>query len=223
MATNRINRLCGARLRRKPGFYCKRLAARGHLRCRLHGGTVHSGKHVSEPPDHRFSLARANAAVSLPHRQNPRPGGLARADRATRLPNGQFAPEPPRPPRDQMTTRALSTIRVIQMARRKSLPTPPVGQSKVATKPWTELTKAERLNTATDLALGIVKDILELGVDPSDVKLLAQVKDTALTVISQAIRLGESELRMRDPAARVGSVEEFYRRYDDGSSEESER
>jgi len=78
------------------------------------------------------------------------------------------------------------------------------------------LTKAERLNTATDLALGIVKDILELGVDPSDVKLLAQVKDTALTVISQQIRI-EAE-RLREPRARGGSVEEFYRRYDGGSS-----
>ena len=98
----------------------------------------------------------------------------------------------------------------------------PVPTAGAALLPRT-LSKADKHSAATDLALDIVRQILELGVDPSDVKLLAQVKETALTVISQAIRLGESELRMRDPAARVGSVEEFYRRYDDGSSEESER
>jgi hypothetical protein len=69
------------------------------------------------------------------------------------------------------------------------------------------LSKAEKLSRATDLALGIVKDILELGVDPSDVKLLAQVKDTALTIISQQIRVDEGGLR--SPQSAVGSYDDM--------------
>jgi hypothetical protein len=55
--------------------------------------------------------------------------------------------------------------------------------------------KAERLSGATDMALGIVERILQLGVTPDNLKLLALVKDTALTIIGQQIRVDESRMR----------------------------
>ena len=63
--------------------------------------------------------------------------------------------------------------------------------------------------------------LLELPFDPENLRLLAHQKDAALTIISQQIRI-EAE-RLRAPPARGGSVEEFYRRYDGGCSEKSER
>ena len=74
------------------------------------------------------------------------------------------------------------------MAMKK--PTMPAVPSGVSLR-----SKADKLSRATELALDIVQQILELGVDPSDVKLLAQVKDTALTIISQQIRVDEGRLR----------------------------
>jgi hypothetical protein len=52
-------------------------------------------------------------------------------------------------------------------------------------------------------------------------KAAALQSNLALGIISGQIRIGEA--RLRAPPARGGSVEEFYRRYDGGSFEESER
>jgi hypothetical protein len=65
----------------------------------------------------------------------------------------------------------------------------------VPDKPWSEMTKAERLSAATDLGLGIVREILQLGVDPDNPKLLKIVQETALSTISQQIRVDEAKLR----------------------------
>jgi hypothetical protein len=77
-------------------------------------------------------------------------------------------------------------------------------------RPRESLTKAERLGRATDLALTCVMEILELGIDPSDTKTLAIVKDTALNIISQQIRLDAlKELHARgDATAGNGRAEE---------------
>ena len=77
---------------------------------------------------------------------------------------------------------------------RKAVPALP-ADAVPAVKPWDEMSKAEKLSAATELALDNVKQILELGINPEDVKLLAQVKDTALTIISQQIRIEENELK----------------------------
>jgi hypothetical protein len=71
-----------------------------------------------------------------------------------------------------------------------------------APKAWESMSKAEKLSAATDLALGIVHQILELGIDARDVKLLAQVKDTALAIISAQVRVDEKALsRQQDRLA----------------------
>jgi len=81
----------------------------------------------------------------------------------------------------------------------------------VPPRTWDDLTKAEKLSRAADLALDCARQILELGIDRSDVKLLAQVKDTALNIISQQIRLDalkELQVRGDAPAAKVRDEEQ---------------
>jgi hypothetical protein len=62
-------------------------------------------------------------------------------------------------------------------------------------RPWDELTTGEKLAANTDLSLDIIRQILELRVDPDNVKLLAQIKDAALSIISHQIRVEEGRLR----------------------------
>ena len=81
------------------------------------------------------------------------------------------------------------------MAKKKTtVPAVPAEAAALAAKPWGEMTKAQRLAHNTDLALGAVKTILELEVDPANLKLLGHIKDTALGVISQQIRVDERQL-----------------------------
>ena len=97
---------------------------------------------------------------------------------------------------------------------------PAIAAAGVPAKPRADMTKGERLSHNVDLSLEFTRQLLELPFDPANLKLLGHQKDAALTLISQQIRV-ETE-RLRAPPARGGSVEEFYRRYDGGSSEESE-
>jgi hypothetical protein len=62
-------------------------------------------------------------------------------------------------------------------------------------KPWDELTTPEKLAANADLSLDIIREILGLGVDPDNVKLLAQIKDAALSIISHQIRVDEGKFR----------------------------
>ena len=86
------------------------------------------------------------------------------------------------------------------------------GRAVAATneRPWESLTKSEKLGRAIELALNSSREILGLGIDPSDAKTLAIVKDTALNIISQQIRLDAlKELHARgDATAGNGRAEE---------------
>ena len=116
-------------------------------------------------------------------------GEIARFPNGRRrgVPNGARAP-------DKHIRRAQLVIERLRNMVRKAVPALP-ADAVPAVKPWDEMTKAEKLSAATELALDNVRQILELGINPEDVKLLAQVKDTALTIISQQIRIEESALR----------------------------
>jgi hypothetical protein len=101
--------------------------------------------------------------------------------------------------RDKLVTKALAMVRRAMSERdldrrRNRLPA-------VRDKQWDEMTKAEKLSHNADLGLDVVKSILELGVDPRDPKILGFVKDTALTIIGQQIRVDEEE-RRRHPNDR---------------------
>ena len=111
-----------------------------------------------------------------------------------RFPNGRRRGVPNgAPPADKHIRRAQLVIERLKDMVKKSVPALPTDA--VPAKPWDEMTKAEKLSAATELALDNVRQILELGINPEDVKLLAQVKDTALTIISQQIRIEENELK----------------------------
>jgi hypothetical protein len=73
-------------------------------------------------------------------------------------------------------------------------------------KPWGEMTKAEKLGFTTDLGLDIVKSILELGVDLGNLKLLKIVKEAALTVISQQIRVDEGQMRSQQSVQQIAAI-----------------
>jgi hypothetical protein len=100
----------------------------------------------------------------------------------------------------------------------RALPT--VAAAGDPARPWGNMSKGERMSYSADLALNFTRQLLELPFDPKNLKLLGHQKDAALTIISQQIRI-EAE-RLRAPPARGGSVQEFYERYNDGPSEESE-
>jgi hypothetical protein len=88
----------------------------------------------------------------------------------------------------------------------------PSGQVPDSVRPWESMSKAEKLSKAADLALDAARQILELGVDPSDPRLLQIVKDTALSVIAQQVRVDTAVL----------SVTAGKRRLDEMSDEELE-
>src|SRR6516165_10727142 len=96
----------------------------------------------------------------------------------------------------------------------------PVPEPSVPAKQYADMSKAERMSHNADLALDFTRQLLELPFDRENLKLLGHQKDAALTIISQQIRI-EAE-RLRAPPARGGGVQEFYERYNGGSSEESE-
>jgi hypothetical protein len=73
-------------------------------------------------------------------------------------------------------------------------------------KVWDEMSSGEKLAANADLSLDIIRQILALEIDPENVKLLAQIKDVALTVISQQIRVDEGKLR---PPASEGRLVEY--------------
>jgi hypothetical protein len=134
-----------------------------------------------------------------------------------RLPCGRRPRGSPKRPKGPIIARAQRIIEAV-MAKR-SVPATPPGAS-VAAKPWAEMTKAEKLSANTDLSLDVTRQILELGVDPSDPKVLGHVKDTALTLIGQQIRLDSERLRT-SRAEGGGRLDEFYRSLDASEREPS--
>ena len=72
-----------------------------------------------------------------------------------------------------------------------------------AERPWPELSKADKLAAATDLGLDVSMKILtdggrlldERGLEGMDPKLLAEVRGTALSIISDQIRIDAAALQ----------------------------
>jgi hypothetical protein len=192
------------------GFPCANWATRGKLRCRLHGGAVNSGRHLSEDVHHSRSLAKARAAVVWPHPTYGIAGGLSRAETARRLPNGRFAVNAkPRQERDKTIVRAQSIIRIEEMKKRKdaSVLSPVVPQPVPPVVPWSNKTKGEKLSELVDLSLEQNRRILSLEFDPDDrspanLKLISILSNTALQVISQRAKLDRGILCAVDEAER---------------------
>jgi hypothetical protein len=196
-------RLCNARTR--SGGRCRRPAMPDHWRCRLHGGLAGRPKGIAAHPNTIAALRRGRQRWLEQMR-------LAKAaGRIDKIPGGRKPRGAPHHNADKTIVRAQRLIEGMMMAKKSMLFEAPGDKPlTIPTKSWDQMSKADRLSAATDLGLGIVKEILELGVDPSDVKLLAQVKDTALTIISQQIKVDET--RMRSSQSAVGTYDDMFRR-----------
>jgi hypothetical protein len=186
---------------------CRKPALTGRLRCRLHGGR--SGRPPGIPlRTHENTALQAGRARWVERMRLLKARGLVAKFPVGRKPGSAGRTRS----KDKTIARAQRVLKTVAMAINRTRGLAPFVEPGAApgSLPARPLSKADKHSLATDLALDIVQQILELGVDPSDPKILAQVKDTALTVIGQAIRLSENELRRVDPV--IGSYDEMFER-----------
>jgi hypothetical protein len=99
---------------------------------------------------------------------------------------------------DKVVSRAQRLVEEMVMAKRIVAASQGEPPALPVAKPWAAMTQAERLAANADRALEVTRQILELPVDPDNPKLLAHIKEVALTVIGQQIRVSEG---LRDRAA----------------------
>jgi hypothetical protein len=83
-----------------------------------------------------------------------------------------------------------------------------------------QMTNGELFSDNLRESLLFNREVLRRPVDWNDHEQLKLKKEISLSTQAQGVRIAVAELR--PPAPRGGSVEEFYRRYDGGSSEKSE-
>lgn len=202
-------RRCGAKTSR--GGRCLRAARPGQMRCHYHGGGRGTGRHRSEDAHHSKSLAKARAAVTWPHAQKSAPGGLVRAATAVRGRDGRFVAGKATKEQKGLMQHARDAETEINMVL-ENLPAVP-------DKPPAEMTNGELFSDNLRETLLFNREVLKRPTDWGDPELLKLKKEIALSTQAQAVRIRVAELH--PPAARGGSVEEFYRRYDGGSSEKS--
>jgi hypothetical protein len=183
-----IRVVCGARTR--TGRPCQRLSIPGHWRCANHGG-LSTGSKTPE------GKARSQAGVE---RWRERMRALKQAGLIDRLPWGRKAGSTPKFSKDPVVARAQRIVERIQtqMAIRKRggllAPVPEIDAAPaVQEKPWSKMTKAEKLESNADVSLDVTRQILALGVDPENPQILKIVKDTALQIIGAAVRINETQ------------------------------
>jgi hypothetical protein len=104
-----------------------------------------------------------------------------------RFPNGRRRRDQSKLSSDKKIARAqriIETIVEVKMAQKAALPA----------KSWDSLSRGEKLSSNADLSLDVTRRILELGVDPSDPKTLALVKDVALSTIGFQLKAETARL-----------------------------
>ncbi len=84
--------------------------------------------------------------------------------------------------------------------------------------PWEDQTNAEKLSTLTGKALDTTRAILDLPVDPSNLKLLSIQKDAALSVLSTQAKVDEN--RLRDREQRDGALRALLRQIEEDRARE---
>src|SRR5262249_30721912 len=161
--------------RNRGGTLCRKPARSGGDRCHLH-----SGRPPGTPEHPNSRAARLEGRRRWVERMRE---AKARGE-TERFPGGRRARGLP-PLSEDPTIRKAQRIIEAKMAE----------QSKAAVttgeRPWSELSKAEKLAVATDLGLDVSMKILtdggrlldERGLEGIDPKLLAEVRGTALSII----------------------------------------
>jgi hypothetical protein len=195
-----MKRLCGSRLRNQLGRRCRKVAAAGKLRCYLHGGTARHGRHLTEDAHHSVSLSKARAARGPLYPLDHAAGGRARARRATRDASGRYLPGGRPPPHKYIDQAQRVVERVLEMTK-KSVPALPSEAAALQAKPWGAMTAGEKLAANSETALDVCREILSLAIDPNNVRLLAQIKDCALSIIATRARIDEVGAKWASRAA----------------------
>jgi hypothetical protein len=96
-----------------------------------------------------------------------------------RFPNGGRSRTLPPLSRDPTIRKAQRMIEKMKAQRDVSVPA----------KAWAEMSKGEKLSAAADLGLDIAYEIMQRPLDWEDLKQVQIVRDTALSVISNQIRV----------------------------------
>lgn len=175
-------RICGARLSGDRGR-CRAVAIAGRSRCRWHGGRSTGPK---------TPLGKAIVVASMQagrERWLAQMRALKAAGNIVKIPGGR-RPKPP-PPTRAAQDDVIERARAVAPIDRGEVPVEPVP-------PWEDQTNAEKLSTLTGKALDTTRAILDLPVDPSNLKLLSIQKDAALSVLSTQAKVDENRLRDRE-------------------------
>jgi hypothetical protein len=206
--------LCGARRKGGRGF-CQQPPVPGKMRCFYHGGAPGAGSRKGEDRPLRalrsqigYALWKAeNPELCLAHRAKARLiGGRNRASRATRDDKGRFLPNSrPRARYDAIVEKALQRIAHVVAEiegeqKNGNLPAP-------GSKPWEAQSRGERMVSLTVLALEKWRGVLEPIIDPIEtassppprMKLLQLQLDTARSIMTAQIRLGDHVLGRQEP------------------------
>jgi hypothetical protein len=122
-----------------------------------------------------------------------------------RFPNGRRAKGLPGLSRDPTIRKAQRIIEAAMAEAEKST-------AVVAQKPWSEMSRGEKLAAAADKGLGVAMKTLELDVDPADIKLFTLQNNTALSVIAAQIRVEQGPQPVSAAPMRTIELEELARR-----------
>jgi hypothetical protein len=190
-----FRRLCNARSRK--GTHCQQPAVRGSLRCHWHGARCGRPKGIPEHPNSR--AARLEGRRRWVERMNEaKAAGLI-----TRFPNGARARSLPPLAKDKTLRRAQRILEKAKAMADRDI-------AKPAERPWSELTHPEKLDKETGVSLDITAKILNDGAEllerqgltGTDIKLVTLVRDTALAVIGNQIKIDTATLTASGPARR---------------------
>jgi hypothetical protein len=217
----RSNRLCGARLSAKQRL------ARGHSFCRavaMANGRCpfHGGKSIGwRTPE--GAIRRDQARVEGVKRWRDRMRAAIAAGLIDRFPQGRKKGDPRlvgKPPLYlQRRANAAATEQTVPAApkeivmARRTLAAVPAAEP-AAPVPWEQKSRAEQLAELTGKALGLTKALLELPIDPENLKLLSIQKDAALSILSTQIKVDEGQLR-QDDTKRALILAEIARRVEE--------
>src|SRR5215471_14631756 len=164
-----MKRLCGAKTR--VSGRCSKPAMPDSARCRWHGARAGRPRGTPMHENTRVAL-RTGRARWVERMRQAKAAGLIK-----RFPNGRRPKDAPKRSSDKRVRKAQVIIESV-MAEKVTLPA----------KPWSEMSRGEKLATAADRALTVTKEFLDREIDPDDQKMVAAQVQTALAVIGYQLK-----------------------------------
>ena len=174
--------ICGAQTHK--GGLCRRFAKPGELRCYYHGAGGGRPRGIPQHPNTRAAVI----AGTKRYWERVRLG---------EIPGRWHKPKGVRRSKDPKIARAQRIVERVMAEKAARLP-----------KPWSEMSRGERLSANADRALTVTKQFLDREIDPDDQKMVALQQQTALAVIGYQLRAETARLPSAagSPAAPVGAI-----------------